>query len=787
MSFSADGQRIVTSGGDGTIRLWDVETGDELRSFSESQPTDYNISANGKYLIVSTASGARIFDADGGREIEAFPKDLGSLTGATFLPGGRYGTTCTNEGSLRLWHIPQLQSAGAALDVADAGPLVIDEEVEGVIKRFKAHPQAVTHVLMTSGDREIVSASSTDRVIRLWNPQTLESTRTFDTGESSVAAIAMNGDGDKLFSGHASGAIIEWELTNGKQSRWSEKHPGSISSLAIAPDGKTLATTGGSSRAFEGSVRAWDVETGREKWSYELHKTIASSARFSADGRHLFAVVDQIPMVFDAQTGQRMRVFDGRNSIMVSSLADRAVTFDSGAMRLWNVDGGVELGQSLGMGTSALPRAAVFSPDGRSIVSATADLPSLRLWNAKTMKQLLLVQGSQAQSVMSLSYFSDGTNVVFGQLDGQVGLWTLPASIASELDKTPAESAPSASPLAEGPVGLARRMPLPGYGPSSPVVSADGSVIALAQSPDGRSYNVKAWNIESGEFLFKSSLLSRISGIAISDDGSIVVTRSESEILIWDVATGKKLHTITAKSQFLAIAPDVRKAIVTLAGKSKGDPPKTFSYDLETGQQLVDLSAQKTLPIFAAAYSPDGRMIALMHAGPIKLIDADSGDELRRLGGHVQPKKAAYPPKLVFSKDGSKLYSLGADATIRSWDVASGKELQGVTFPRSTYVKLSNDGRFLTAGSTGVLQLHAAVPEKVDETAKGAKPSSRGNQPAKPLARVIGVVGRVTGRMTGMVFVPGTDLVVTTADDATLRFWRLPAAQADAVTPTEPN
>src|SRR5437899_415849 len=73
------------------------------------------------------------------------------------------------------------------------------------------------------------------------------------------------------------------------------------------------------------------------------------------------------------------------------------------------------------------------------------------------------------------------------------------------------------------------------------------------------------------------------------------------------------------------------------------------------------------------AVSPDGAHVlgGAQADGKLRLFDARTGKELRRLPGH-----AGWVTGVAFSADGGRAVTCGEDAEVKLWDVASGKLLR---------------------------------------------------------------------------------------------------------------
>jgi hypothetical protein len=138
-------------------------------------------------------------------------------------------------------------------------------------------------------------------------------------------------------------------------------------------------------------------------------------------------------------------------------------------------------------------------------------------------------------------------------------------------------------------------------------------------------------------------------------------------------------------------------------------------WDATTGKVQRDLSAAfKETWIATAAYSPDGKLLALgrggeTELGKVYLLDPATGKMLRELAA----EQLNGITDLAFHPDGKHLASTGRDRLVRIWNIAEGKLVKELGKPRGGQFKdwfhslsFSADGRWLAAGDmAGAVQV----------------------------------------------------------------------------------
>ncbi|CAD8170324.1 unnamed protein product [Paramecium pentaurelia] len=159
----------------------------------------------------------------------------------------------------------------------------------------------------------------------------------------NVDISGLNLNGAQMFN-------CKWKNIKVHELNRLDGHDGPVSSICFSPDGKTLASAGGS--IFGGgdcTIRLWDVKTGQQKAKLDGHTSTVVSVCFSPDGNTLASGSnDKSIRLWDVKTGQQKAKLDG-HSKWVSSV--------------------------------------YFSPDGNTLASSSED-KSIRLWDVQNGKEI---------------------------------------------------------------------------------------------------------------------------------------------------------------------------------------------------------------------------------------------------------------------------------------------------------------------------------------------------------------------------------------------------------------
>jgi WD40 repeat protein len=216
-------------------------------------------------------------------------------------------------------------------------------------------------------------------------------------------------------------------------------------------------------------------------------------------------------------------------------------------------------------------------------------------------------------------------------------------------------------------------------------------------------------------------------GMALSKDERFLLSGDDGgQVILHDRSEGKEVRRWQVKgwAHAVALSPDNKQALVSERLPLVFDSGRHLGlklHDAQTGKMERDLIEQeikefKDLNVSAAAYSPDGKILALGRGGEVYgmngkvfLLDPASGKKMKELS----PGHEYGITDLAFHPDGKHLASSGRDTLVRIWNPADGKLVKELGKPRGGQFKdwihaiaFSTDGRWLAAADmAGAVQV----------------------------------------------------------------------------------
>jgi WD40 repeat protein len=256
VAVTPDGRRIVSSGDDKTVHVWDGAAARDLITFKGHNQVVWSVAISPDGRSVASVGGdkaIRVWDLETGRETCRLDGHTSDIIGVTFLADGKRVISCGADQTIRFWDVDKRRE----------------------LRRMPINSGNI-HRVIVSPDRKTLASSGNDRVIRLWNLQTGRPGAVLAGHSGSVFDMAFSPDGHRLYSGGADELWRCWDLDTVKESRRGEGNE----ALALSPDGKRLLTGG-----KDCVLRLYETASGRELAKFPGHTSVISSIAFFPDGR----------------------------------------------------------------------------------------------------------------------------------------------------------------------------------------------------------------------------------------------------------------------------------------------------------------------------------------------------------------------------------------------------------------------------------------------------------------------------------------------------------------------
>jgi WD40 repeat protein len=174
-----------------------------------------------------------------------------------------------------------------------------------------------------------------------------------------------------------------------------------------------------------------------------------------------------------------------------------------------------------------------------------------------------------------------------------------------------------------------------------------------------------------------------------SPNGKYVVTASDNELMIWNVASGQLLYRIMGSFFYAEFSPDMKFIVTTSLFGSK-----IKIWDAITGILVKELIGHNS-SIYSAKYNYDGKLLLTASADSTsKIWDITNSKIKTEYKGHsTYVKDAGYSP--------DEKYIVTADKSIKIWEVSGKfkKEFKKCHLGNISSVKFSPDGQYLLSVS----------------------------------------------------------------------------------------
>uniref|UniRef100_A0A7S0WUL3 Anaphase-promoting complex subunit 4 WD40 domain-containing protein n=1 Tax=Pyramimonas obovata TaxID=1411642 RepID=A0A7S0WUL3_9CHLO len=697
VAFTADGTKLVTGGGDCSVRVWNAATGGALLvlqahrgdgqegTSAEAGPDGHTgpvtavaVSPDGVHLAsASEDTTLRLWDLCTGLLQHVLAGHSDAVTGATFTPDAAALVSGSRDQSVRVWDV-----------LSGAQTHIVEHPLPVVALALSRTGAALATVHAGLGKEDSRSTSQAQGGVYVWavapghipeEPRLLEGP---EAGAGLAGGVAWSPAGDRVVAAYESGALRVWDAQSGCVAaalggeELGEAGPaGTGRAVAFSSDGKRVVCG-----SAEGAVWAWDPSTPGDIWRLEGHTGWAECLATSEDGTRL-----------------------------LSGSSD-------GTVRVWDAEALRRRPPRSHEGHRGEVRSLALSGDGSMVLSASADR-TIRVWDAASMAQRCTLHG-HAGPVVCVATSTPGSTGQEGAMavscaeDATIRFWSLAGAgrlLAScHLDK-------AASCVA---VSCTGELAVAGVGTQVLVFNGHGKLCAEVTEPVALEGH-------------KGSVLA----VAVSRDGSLVASAgADAAVMVhaWDLSRNTAAHSRV----LLGHAGPVTSLAVSWDGQrivSSSTDANTLVWDVQTGRAEVQLALQSTIPL-VAAFSPDASVVATgMEDGSVVLWEVATAQGLLmiRTGAPLgalallarSPACKVVPTSGVPQLRDLRVVTGHSDKSVRMWDAATGVPLFGAE-DCSGILRTPVEG--FMVGHTGIMEVESALQEEdVKKRSQDKRPVSQ--------------------------------------------------------------
>ncbi len=542
ITFCPDGQEIISCSEDETIKTWNSQTGECLKTFTGHTGwiMGIDLSRDGRLLVsASIDHTVKVWDAHSGECFHTLTGHTDWLYAIAISADGNWVASGGNDSLLRLWN-PQTGKSIHTLtgNVGRIQQVVFDPNCQyvlsaaskqvmmwdlrtGQLLRSFTFPSFI-HMIELNQNANVLAVSLVE-VLQLLDMQTGQCIKTLQGHSKKVPALSFSPDGERLVSGGYDQKIKLWDTSNGRCIKTWEGKVNWLRTVVFSPDGHTLASGG-----IEPEISLWDIETGQYVSNLIGHTSSLKEVSFSHDGKMISSACDDSETrIWDVATGKCLKILKGHSTIVLSS---------------------------------------AFSSDDKLLSSSSED-NTIRLWDTGTGQNLAILNG-HSNWIQCVTFSPIVPLLASASSDRTIRFWDI-SNYQTEIT----------SRVLTGHTGMVRCV----------VFSPDGQT--LASSSDDRT--VKLWHVATGECI--QTFIGHqdwIWEVDFSADGQSLVSGSEDNTLrIWDITTGECRHILEGHTNWVRAvrySPDGQ----TIASASEDETIKVW--DATTGRCLKTLRHERS-------------------------------------------------------------------------------------------------------------------------------------------------------------------------------------------------
>lgn len=262
--FSTDGKTLITCSFDGTLKIWDAETGTEVTTLIGHKAGVHSFAINatdGTIASVSDDSTIKIWDPLRATEVRTLVGHADSIKAATFSPESKMVITGSLDKTMKVWDaglVKKEESSRSSSSFGSSSSNKNDMDVDTTHRKgimlvlfhfiifvfflffsnflvggLKGHTATINSISLSSQSNALLTCSD-DRTCRLWDLQTFHCLRKIEGPNKEIFKSGQFIEGYQSFvTAGDDGTVAIWDTRSGHLSQTVAKHAGPATCVSV--------------------------------------------------------------------------------------------------------------------------------------------------------------------------------------------------------------------------------------------------------------------------------------------------------------------------------------------------------------------------------------------------------------------------------------------------------------------------------------------------------------------------------------------------------------------------
>ena len=315
--FDETATSLLTAGEDGTVRLWDVVSGEteQVMPGHTAPITDIAFGKETDTVLTIVSSGiVRVWSVARDGDLRRIGNHESSVINVAWSPDGKL-----------------LASAGA-----DNTARIFDVESGAELMVLAGHEDWVRDLVFSPDGRYLVTGSDDGSTV-LWDVESGTEIRRYEGPDDYVTSVAISPDGTRILAGNEDSTARIWDLASGEELTEFAGHSDYVNAVAFSPDGARIVTA-----SDDGTARIWDAGSGQELTVLHTPDVWLTTVAWSPDAALIATGDDEGGLRLWSAEGTLLAVLDGHDDVItglgfIAGSSHLVATSSAGTIRMWNL------------------------------------------------------------------------------------------------------------------------------------------------------------------------------------------------------------------------------------------------------------------------------------------------------------------------------------------------------------------------------------------------------------------------------------------------------------------